>query len=234
MFIRDEKENDYAILNQLRKLSEEGRCYFILAGFWELYEHAVLNFQSPLKNFGETIELGALEEEACREMIREPMQQLGLSFENEAVVSEIVERTGQRANIIAIICHNIIKKIGKEKRVISLEATRRAIKEKNVYELFEAWRELTSDKKANRLDRIVVYCTVEKGTFSLSELIALLKTYEFKVDFADLERSLDRFKVSYTLDIDEGGTYFFKLPLFREYILKGNYRVKLVEEIESY
>jgi predicted AAA+ superfamily ATPase len=35
-FIKNEKENDYRILDTFRKLSEEGKCSFILAGFWEL------------------------------------------------------------------------------------------------------------------------------------------------------------------------------------------------------
>ncbi len=234
-FIKDERASGYEILNSFRKLSEEGRCYFILAGFWELYQYAILDFQSPLKNFGEIMELGALEHDACREMIVEPLSQLGLSFESETEVEEIIERTGRRANIIAIICNNIIKKIGKEKRVIDKVSVQNAIKEKNVYELFEAWRELTPDNpKANKLDRIIVYATVKKGEFELSELIELLKSYEFEVDFTDLERSLDRLKVSYTLDVNDKGTYFFRLPLFREYVLKSAFEVKLVQEIKGY
>ena len=84
------------------------------------------------------------------------------------------------------------------------------------------------------LDRIVVYATVKNAEFSLSELISVLKSYDFEVDFADLERSLDRLKVSYTLDVNDAGTYFFRLPLFREYILKSAYDVKLVEEMKGY
>ncbi|PWQ92833.1 eIF2A-related protein [Leucothrix pacifica] len=42
-FIAQEKSHDYAILNVFRRLSEEGNCTFILAGFWQLYQHAVMN-----------------------------------------------------------------------------------------------------------------------------------------------------------------------------------------------
>ena len=71
-FIAHERERDYPILNGLRRLSEQGRCFFILAGFWELYEHAVLDYHSPLKNFAETIQIGALEEDACGNWQRRP------------------------------------------------------------------------------------------------------------------------------------------------------------------
>ncbi len=233
-FVVSEKENNYEVLNAFRKLSEEGRCNFILAGFWEIYQHAVLDYQSPLKNFGETIELGALEHEACVEMIVKPMGQLGLKVE-DAVVKEIVERTGQRANLIAIICNNIIKSLGKTKKIIKLEDATKAIKEKNVYELFEAWRELTPDEpRANRLDRIIVYATVKQGEFRLKELIATLQTHDLEVDIVELERGLDRLKVSYTLDVNDEGAYFYRLPLFREYVLKGEHEVKLREEVKGW
>ena len=232
-FMVNERANNYEVLNNFRKLSEEGRCNFLLAGFWEIYQHAVLDYQSPLKNFGETIELGALEPDACREMIVKPMGQLGLKVKEE-VVEEIVERTGQRANLIAIICSNIIKNLGKTKKVIELEDAQKAIKEKNVYELFEAWRELNDDKRANRLDRIVVYATVKKGEFTLAELIERLKIYGLEVDIADLEKSLDRLKVSYTIRRGDDGVYAFMLPLFRAYILKGDYEVKLRGEVKGY
>ena len=63
------------------------------------------------------------------------------------------------------------------------------------------------DNRLNRLERIVPYATVKNGEFSLRELINVLKTYDFEVDFADLVRSLDRLKVSYILDVANKRTY---------------------------
>ncbi len=60
-FVRHELQNDYRILDAMGAMSEEGHCQFIIAGFWELYEQAVLDYQSPLKNFAEVIQLGELE-----------------------------------------------------------------------------------------------------------------------------------------------------------------------------
>lgn len=46
-------------------LSEEGCCYFMLVGFWDLYEVVMLDFVLLLCNFGEVIYLGGLEDVVC-------------------------------------------------------------------------------------------------------------------------------------------------------------------------
>lgn len=61
-FIEIEIQQNYPTFVHFRNLSEEGHCYFILAGFWRLYQAAVLDYHSPLKNFGEMIILTELEQ----------------------------------------------------------------------------------------------------------------------------------------------------------------------------
>ena len=102
-FMRHERENAYRTLEALRRMSEEGHCNFVLAGFWELYEHAVLDYQSPLKNFAESIPLGALEADACRELAIKPMQTMRLEYADAALVEQLLDATGQRANLMAKI-----------------------------------------------------------------------------------------------------------------------------------
>ena len=62
LFIAEQMVRGYETLHQFRSLSEEGKCFFVLAGFWKLYEAAAFDYQSPIKNFGETLEVGPLEE----------------------------------------------------------------------------------------------------------------------------------------------------------------------------
>ncbi|EDN69379.1 hypothetical protein BGP_3449 [Beggiatoa sp. PS] len=85
-------ENDYSTLNHFRSLSEEGRCFFIFAGFWNLYDAALLDYHSPIKNFGESVMIGALELEACQQLATEPMTILGISYQSEELVAQIVEK----------------------------------------------------------------------------------------------------------------------------------------------
>lgn len=50
----------------LRAVAEEGTAYFVLSGFWGLFRAAVFDTNSPLRNFGELIRLGPLDETAAR------------------------------------------------------------------------------------------------------------------------------------------------------------------------
>ncbi len=90
-----------------RSLSQENRAYFVLAGYWRLYSE-VLQEQSPLRNFGDIIELQGLEIEACREMITQPMKLMGISYESDTIVEKIIEVTGQRSNLVSVICSRLI------------------------------------------------------------------------------------------------------------------------------
>lgn len=90
LFMRFEREHQYPTLQEIRSLSDEGLGYFIFAGFWDIYESAMYDYQSPIRNFGETIRIGALGYSACREMVVQPISQLGLSFASDDLIEDIV------------------------------------------------------------------------------------------------------------------------------------------------
>jgi hypothetical protein len=110
-FIAQERHNDYTTLHTFRSLSEEGRCHFILAAFWDLYYAASLDYQSPVKNFGKTLTISGLEPEACRELITKPMAALNIHYAKDNLSQHIIEQTGQRANLISIVCNEILPQL---------------------------------------------------------------------------------------------------------------------------
>ena len=126
-FVRFERETDYHILDALHRMSEEGHCAFILAGFWELYEHAVLDYQSPLKNFAEVVQIGELETEACRQLATLPMQHMRLAYASPDLVDQLLEATGQRANLMAIVCDQILKQLKADQRIIEADDVQRSL-----------------------------------------------------------------------------------------------------------
>jgi len=93
----------FPVLDALRSLSAEGRCFFVLAGFWKLFEMANLGYFAPIRNFGETLTLGPLEPQACRGLVRDPMQTIGVRYADDQLIDKIVEQTGRRPNLIQIV-----------------------------------------------------------------------------------------------------------------------------------
>ena len=119
-------------------VSEEGHCNFILAGFWELYEQAVMDYRSPLKNFAESIPLGALEADACRALAIKPMQTMRLEYAEAALVEQLLDATGQRANLMAIACHEILTQLRPDERVITEEHVHRSLHSEAIFNALTA------------------------------------------------------------------------------------------------
>ncbi len=220
IFLRDEAAWGYATLHAFRNLSEQGLCYFIFAGFWSLYYAISQDYQSPIKNFGASHIIGALEPDACRDLITRPMAALNIGYDADALVERIVEETGRRANLISIICNAILKNFDPKSRTISAGDVARALDDHDIRVALGGWQKLSDDAAANRMDQIVVYATVGLGSFTLRELMQLLDKRGCTYNPEQLKLSLVRLELAFILGL-ENGWYSFRVPLFREMVLKA-------------
>ena len=91
--------------------AKRGTAILFWPVFGSCYEQAVLDYRSPLKNFAEIIQLGALEADACRELASKPMQTMRLEYADAALIEQLLAATGQRANLMAIACHEILAQL---------------------------------------------------------------------------------------------------------------------------
>ncbi len=234
-------------LARLRGLSEEGRCHFILAGFWDLYAAAVLDYQSPLKNFGETLRIGALEPEACRQLATVPMATMGLSYASSELVERLVRQTGQRANLIAIVCSEILKQLSSvplrgnldpRRRIISEGAVDNALESTAIDDALEGWRHLGGGDAEDggdvdsRLDRILVYATVDRGGFTQAEMLRMLEQTGHRVEPERVLLSLKRLELAYVLG-RSGADYGYRVPLFVKRLREQQPAVLLEQELSS-
>lgn len=214
LFFRDESHNGYVQLSTLRALSEEGRCWFMLAGFWDLYATAVLDYQSPLRNFGEVLAIGGLEREACRELATEPLRSLRLGFASDSLVEQLVDASGQRANLVAILCQECLQALQPGERAIEQRHLAQALGSQAVQDALTGWERLSRDDEACRLDRIVVYHTALAGHSSLEALAQLLQSQGIAVDAQALRQSLARLQLAYVLRRQDA-RYRFAIPLMQ-------------------
>ena len=231
LFFRDESANGYVQLSTLRALSEEGRCWFMLAGFWDLYATAVLDYQSPLRNFGEVLAIGGLERAACRELATEPLRRLRLGFDNERLVDRLIDASGQRANLVAILCQECLEALGPGERVIEARHLTQALASQAVQDALAGWGRLSHDEAACRLDRIVVYHTAQAGQTSLVALAQLLQSHGIAGDAQALRQSLARLQLAYVLRKHEGGEYRFAIPLLQEQFEPAEVALLLQQEL---
>lgn len=210
LFFRDEAVHGYPQLSTLRALSEEGRCWFMLAGFWDLYATAVLDYQSPLRNFGEVLTIGALERQACRELASVPLARLRLGFASSTLLEDLVDASGQRANLVAILCQECLEALPPGARVIERLQLRGAMASQAVQDALAGWGRLSQDEAACRLDRIIVYHCAQHGGTSLAQLIEL---FGERADAMTLKASLARLQLAFVLK-RSGEGYEFAVPLF--------------------
>lgn len=214
LFFRDEARNGYVQLSTLRALSEEGRCWFMLAGFWDLYATAVLDYQSPLRNFGEVLTIGGLERAACVELATEPLRRLRLGFDNPRLVERLVDASGQRANLVAILCQECLEALLPGERVIEARHLEQALASQPVQDALAGWGRLSHDEEACRLDRIVVYHTALVGQTSLVGLAELLRSHGIAGDAQALRQSLARLQLAYVVR-KQDAHYCFAVPLLQ-------------------
>ncbi len=219
LFIREEITNNYPTLRRFRAITGEEHCHFIFAGFWNLYEAAVIDFQSPLRNFGEQIHIGELETEACQRLATEPMKMLGIEYSSEDLVARILAQTGQQANLIAIVCVKMLNDLSKEQRILTQEDVDQALQSREIEEPLMGYVQLTGDKQAASLDRVIVYLTIVKGDFTLMSLMDELDEYHYPYTADQLNQSLVRLELAFIIH-REDKSFRYCVPLFQQMLTK--------------
>ena len=230
-FFRAEAAHDYVQLSAMRALSEEGRCHFLLAGFWDLYAAAALDYQSPLRNFGEVISVGGLEAEACRELATVPLALLNLHFSTTALVERIVQQSGRRANLVAIICQECLEALDHGGNAIEAGEVEQALRSQAVLDALAGWGRLSHDDAASRLDRIVVYRVAGRGETTLADMVGLLREHA-AIEVEAIRRAFARLQLAYVLD-KHGERLFFAVPLFSRQFEAAEIPLLLSEELRQ-
>lgn len=230
-FFRADAAGHYAQLSTLRALSEEGQVHFMLAGFWDLYAAALLDYQSPLRNFGELLVVGGLEPEACRELATVPMASLGLRYADPALVDRIVGQCGQRANLIAIVCHECLEGLTPGETVIESRHVDLALRSQAALDALAGWSRLSSDPDDSACDRVIVHACALQGPRSLRELAELAGAGGATIGVDRLKTSLARLQLAFVLRADDE-RYGFAVPLFERQFERGELPLLLQQDLE--
>ena len=230
-FIEHEQQQGYPILQVFRRLSEQGLCTFVLAGFWQLYQHTVLDYQSPIRNFGELIQVTALEHEACLQLASVPMRSMQLEYANQTILESLVAECGQRANLITKTCQHIVTNLPVKQRIIEAGDVHNALHSDAIRKELSGWA-VGNTSFERHYDRLVVYATITMQDFSTGELITLLQDKGEKLNIAELERTLSRLEMAFVLGRD-AGRWSYRVPLFIEYMREESPELKFAAELQQ-
>jgi WD40 repeat protein len=228
-FIAADAKAGYPVLQELRALAEEGRAYFVLAGFWELYRAVVLDEKQPLRNFGEHLRLEPLDAKAAMALITEPMLALGLQWDTPGTPEYLLEQTGRRANLLVLACKALVESLPSETHTLTREHVERMLREdKDLRDQGRRWR------GDHPLHRAVVRQALLLGRPTREEVRQALKARGADIRSTDFDEAMDHRELSYVLVPDSEGRLYCPVPLMQRYIeSERNLESGLTEDLED-
>jgi WD40 repeat protein len=228
-FIAADTKAGYPVLQAMRALAEEGRAYFILAGFWELYRAVVLDEKQPLRNFGEHLRLEPLDERAALALVTEPMAALGLRWDAPSTPGFLLEQAGRRANLLVLACKALVESLPPDTHALTREHLERVLREdKDLRDQGRRWR------GDHPLHRAVVRQALLLGRPMREEVRRALKARGADIRSTDFDEAMDHRELSYVLVPDGEGRLDCPVPLMQRYIeSERGLEAGLAEDLED-
>lgn len=201
-FVDEDRQRGFPMLNRLRALTETGRVRVVLAGYWSLYRSATRDHHSPIRNFGRSLTLGPLDRRDATLLATRPLEPLGVRWSDPALVEDLLDQTGCRANLIAIACDTILANLREEERTVRAEHTAAALdvssgSGKKLAEALSDWRNLTDDPRERATDRMCAYAAVWHDRFTTEDLRHHLSTFGADIPTERLDESAGRFELAH-------------------------------------
>jgi len=211
-FIVQDAQARYPLAQAMRTLSEEGRAYFVLAGFWHLYAAAFLNPNNPLRNFGELIRLEPLERSAARQLATMPMTALGLSYTSERLVELLLEQTACVAHLLVVACKAIVDGVDPATHRIDQELVERALyRNPSLSDEFKVWRR-------DLWGRTLLRAAMTGGAVTRAGLRERLSSLGLEPPTELFTAALDRLELGHLLLPDASGQLRCPIPLLQRHI----------------
>ncbi len=160
-------QHQETLFRVFRALSQEAKCRFVFCGE-PLLDTRLHAPDSPLFNFCDVIHLSYLDQKSTRRIIREPMADMGIDFEDlDTTVTHIMDISSCHPNIVQYICQRLLQAINAQgSRVIKL-ADLAAVAESNTLREFlleVVWGNATA------LEKMISLLMISQPVVTLSQL----------------------------------------------------------------
>jgi len=223
--------NQERLFKVFRALTQEQYCRFVLCGGKVLYA-SLHNPNSVLFNFCNVIRLSYLTPRDTGRIVMEPMQEMGIGFEDASkLVQGVINLSACHPNLVQYICQELIIRINaRGNRFISL-ADLEAIgnsRQFNEYLIEVMWGNATA------LERLItLLIMVDTPHATLTEIEAALHARGVQVPSAAVEKALETL-VLYSILHQEGEEYCFTAPAFPSIVAATQDMNSLVERTIQY
>lgn len=137
-FLEADAAKDFDTIHQLKAIGDESgrRFKIILSGLHSVQRYGLLPNQ-PLAHMGQPLVVGPLSPNAALQLIREPMETLGLRFDSDEALYRILCYTNYHPALIQHFCHELIdsrnqRRMGRPPHSISLSDVERVYRRREV------------------------------------------------------------------------------------------------------
>lgn len=217
-----DKQLDYPLIKVFRSLFQEGYCQFVLSGF-EVLQNVKRDIESPFYNFCEEIRLGPLNPKHARDLIGEPMANIGIGYQNDRDKALIMEYTARHPNLIQFFCKNLIEKLEENAEDTSC----RLISRTDIEDLynFEYDNYILDDfymfyMDLDDLEKLIVLLLLEvhpnEPVFSIIQVNRKLRDCGVDLTEGRIHKSILKLVLRFMLEDKGKGNYAFALPHFPE------------------
>lgn len=222
---RDDAQRGHRLVKGMRTLQAEGVCSFVLTGFEYLYREN-LDQTSPLYNFATVRIIGPLDRASTHALVTEPMERVGVRFENKELVERIFEQTGGYPSVVQRLCAELLHKLDNPSLVITRAHLDRIERSRAVLGDLEASFRVNTSPAA----RIAMFGLLDQADFDESDVnAALIQVVARRFPFHIVEEVLRQLLLGGFILEDNSEfakRYTWSIPLLRRALSTHSFAVK--------
>ncbi len=218
--------NQERLFKALRALSQESYCRFVFCGERVLYA-SLHHSSSAFFNFCNVIQLSYLNHRDTGRIVLEPMQEMGIGFEDASkLIQEVIDLSACHPSIVQYICQELITLLNaRGDRLITLTDldTIGGSSQFREHLIEVMWGNTTA------LERLITLLILDKPSVTFAQIEDALREHGAEVSTAAMEQALDGLILCSVLN-REDQEYYFMAPAFPSVITATQDVKSLVQE----
>jgi len=220
--LENDKIYNWQLSRIFHALAAEGVCKIIIAGYRRLYQE-INNQHSPFFKYFEQIQLKELDDTSARQLILEPLDDIGIKIKDRTGFSEmIMQLTSNHPQFIQFFCSLLIDLVNKENRNEVTKDDVVKLEDQDEYFHFVMDTFLIN---TDQFQQLIVYEMVQYDRFDEQLVIERLKeNYQIDLSITSIQKDCIELELANIFKRDKS-EYSFAYPALPK-ILNANYNLK--------